>query len=149
MAILVKSSPHRLTALNMFHKHLEHWCVSVDYKPIKKTDLFNLLYEEGERNQLLGIIQDRLTNEFTLKSEDNSIVHKVTYKQRDIVYDAVRQEEENVKSVIKSLITKEMKRINGGIDMNRLNEILNNVSYNIYLKHEFISNEADKLYQPL
>lgn len=150
------SSRKRQIAWNTFSKNLERWCLVVDGFPVRKREIFDMLYKENDRNQIINIIQDRLTDTFSVEKQISGnaftvVPHSIEFKPRPEVigYNAQKVEESNVKLVIHDVVRKELKHISGGIDMNRLGEILNSLAYLIYQKHDYISKEADKLYRPI
>jgi signal transduction histidine kinase len=112
------------------------------------------LYAEGESDSQLLLVQDRKTDIFIIESHITGNTYSlkqynITYKERSDCkdYNPKQAEENNVKSILKGYVTRQVKPIRGVIDLNRLAELFNDFAFVVYQNHEKIEREADKLYK--
>ena len=154
--IILTSSRKRQLAWNFFSKQLEKYSLIVDGLPARKKQIFDLLYWEDSENPQLKLIQDRLEDKFTVDVpiSGNCVqekVYKITYVERSDCggYNPKQAEENNVKSILKGYVTRQVKPIRGVIDLNRLAELFNDFAFVVYQNHEKIEKQADQLYKPI
>jgi signal transduction histidine kinase len=152
--IILTSSRKRQLAWNFFSKQLEEYSLVVDGLPARKKQIFDLLYAEGESDSQLLLVQDRKTDIFIIESHITGNTYSlkqynITYKERSDCkdYNPKQAEENNVKSILKGYVTRQVKPIRGVIDLNRLAELFNDFAFVVYQNHEKIEREADKLYK--
>lgn len=154
--MILTSSRKRQLAWNTFHSKLEEWSLEVDGLPARKKQVFDMLYFDDRENPQLRLIQDRHEDHFTVetKIDGNVFIEKayqVVFKKRSDCagYNAKLVEEANTKTILNDYTKKGLKVIKGEITTERLAEILNQFAYIVYVNHENIEKQADKLYKLL
>ena len=154
MDVIQTTSYKRQRAWVMFSEALKGYNLYVDGLPARKQQVFDMLYAEGESDSQLLLVQDRKTDIFIIESHITGNTYSlkqynITYKERSDCkdYNPKQAEENNVKSILKGYVTRQVKPIRGVIDLNRLAELFNDFAFVVYQNHEKIEREADKLYK--
>ena len=139
---IVISSHSRQQSWATFFDKLKSYQLIVNGCIMKKSTIFDLLYEEDSNNNKLKCIQDRSVDCFVMCGA----TYKIKFKERPCAsYDGKAEEEKAVRKVLVQYIEKHpMPK-----DEREFHRILLNLAFDVHSNYDNISIQADKQHKKI
>jgi len=142
MTGILTSSVTRQKAWATFMERLKPYQLIVNGSVMKKSTLFDLLFDENSTRKL-ECVQDRSIDCFSL----NGTNYRIKFKERTCAgYDGNAEEERAIRHALSSLVEKHLRLPK---DEKELRRIFANFALEVHLSYEKINKDADKQHKKI